>query len=130
LVTSRLDYANSLLVGSYSTLVKRLQLVQNNAARLITKTRRSEHITPVLKALRWLPVSVRAEFKIILIVFNCLNGNAPAYLKSLLQIYVPSRRSRSSKQTNQLVIPTSSRVFVRGLLGWQAQRFGMPFLII
>ncbi|KAF7648774.1 hypothetical protein LDENG_00152180, partial [Lucifuga dentata] len=44
----------------------RLQLIQNSAARLLTKTKKREHITPVLATLHWLPVSYRIDFKVLL----------------------------------------------------------------
>ena len=43
--------------------IERLQRIQNKAARLITRTRQRDHITPVLRALHWLPVCHRIEFK-------------------------------------------------------------------
>uniref|UniRef100_A0A8C6LVM5 Reverse transcriptase domain-containing protein n=1 Tax=Nothobranchius furzeri TaxID=105023 RepID=A0A8C6LVM5_NOTFU len=54
-VTCRLDYCNSPYAGLRQAPIARLQAVQNSAARLLTSTRRSEHITPVLRALHWLP---------------------------------------------------------------------------
>ncbi len=54
-VTSRLDYCNSLYIGASQTCVTRLQLVQNAAARLLKGKRKSEHITPILISLHWLP---------------------------------------------------------------------------
>lgn len=48
LVTSRIDYCNTLLIGVTSHLVNRLQLVQNAAARILTGTKRTEHVTPIL----------------------------------------------------------------------------------
>ena len=51
LVLSRLDYCNSLLVGLPQYLIKRLQGVQNAAARSILRTPRSEHISPLLQNL-------------------------------------------------------------------------------
>jgi len=55
-ISSRLDYCNSLQFGISDKLLRRLQAVQNAAARLVTGTRRREHITPVLRKLHWLPV--------------------------------------------------------------------------
>ena len=51
LVLSRLDYCNSVLVGLQASLIRRLQSVQNAAARLIYSIRRPEHITDALISL-------------------------------------------------------------------------------
>ena len=79
LVTSKLDNLNALLYGLPNYQIKRLQLVQNNAARIVSRARKCDNITPVLKKLHWLPVSVRIEFKILLLCFNSLQGIAPSY---------------------------------------------------
>ena len=52
-VLSRIDYCNSLLAGCPKQLIHKLQKVQNNAARLICRTPKFDHIYPVL---HWLPV--------------------------------------------------------------------------
>ena len=46
---SKLDCYNSLLIGIPDWLKRKLQLIQNNAGRLITKNKMSDHITPVFK---------------------------------------------------------------------------------
>ena len=51
LVLSHLDYCNSLLVGLPQYLIKRLQGVQNAAARSIFSTPKSDHISPLLQTL-------------------------------------------------------------------------------
>jgi len=61
-------------------LLRRLQSVQNAAARLVTGTRRCDHITPVLRQLHWLPVRQHVVFKIAGLVHQSLVGLAPAYL--------------------------------------------------
>ena len=66
LVTSRLDYRNALLYGLPQTALQRLQKVENGAARLITRTRKYEHVTPVLQRLHWLPVHLRPIYKVLL----------------------------------------------------------------
>ena len=96
LVTSRLDNCNALLIGIPSSLIDKLQKVQNSAARLITKSSFREHITPILYNLHWLPILYRIRFKILLLTFKCLNGMAPSYLSTLLELYTPSRTLRSA----------------------------------
>ena len=61
LVPSRLDYANALLYGISNTSLERIQKVQNAAARIVTLTRKRDHLTPVLFNLHWLPINERIE---------------------------------------------------------------------
>ena len=104
-VFSRLDYCNALFSGMTKKSIDRLQLVQNAAARVLTKTRMREHITPVLASLHWLPVVFRIDFKILLLVYKALNGMAPLYLSDCLDNYVPGRPLRSASQ-DLLEVPT------------------------
>ena len=64
LVTSRLDYCNSLLFCIPKTCIKRLQKMQNKAARLITKNPIRTNIIPILKELHWLSTKLHAMFTI------------------------------------------------------------------
>ena len=82
LVTSRLDYCNGLLCEITDELLCRLQKVQNNAARVVSGSKKYDHITPVLiKDLHWLPIRKRIEFKSMLLTFKCMQGCAPLYLR-------------------------------------------------
>ena len=106
LVSTRLDYCNSLLFGISGYLIQRLQRVQNFAARVVCQLRRENHITPILRQLHWLPVSKRIEFKVILITFKVLNGRSPKYLQELVSPYQPVRQLRSSNQ-GLLTVPST-----------------------
>ena len=69
-----------LYYGITDELMWRPQSVQNAAARLITSTRRCDHISPVLRQLHWLPVWQRVNYKIVTLVHRCLSGHVPSYL--------------------------------------------------
>ena len=80
MITSKLDYCNAILYGLPNCDLDKLYSIQKLAARLITGIRKYDHITPLLKQLHWLPVKRRIEYKIVLLVFKCLQGTAPEYL--------------------------------------------------
>jgi hypothetical protein len=58
LVTSQLDYGNVMLYGLPVNITNKLQRVQNTTARLISRTMKHQHITPILVSLHWLPGTI------------------------------------------------------------------------
>ena len=84
LVTSRLDYCNSLLHEIPARDLQKLQHVQNCLARVVAKAPRFCRSIPFLKSLHWLPIKFRIQFKMCTFVFRCLNDGQPSYLSSLL----------------------------------------------
>ena len=89
---------NSLLHGIPKYLVCTLQRVQNTAARIVTSTGKYDSITPIMFKLHWLPLHSRIIFKLLLIVYEALNGKAPSYISSLLSHRTCSWSLRSSGQ--------------------------------
>jgi hypothetical protein len=98
LVTSRLDNMNALLYNLPDFQIQKLQKIQNHAARIVKKSKKHDHITPLLFDLHWLPVKFRIDYKILLLVFKCLHGEGPEYLASLLEHYQQPIALRSVSQ--------------------------------
>ena len=96
--TSRIDSCNALLFGLPNFLIQRSQYVLNSAARVIVRSRKFDHIAPLLIELHWLPVEQRIIFKISLFTFKVINSLAPSYLSKLLEPYVLTCMLRSSSQ--------------------------------
>ena len=103
IIVCKLDYCNSLYYGVNKYLLNQLQLIQNAAAKAIVGLYKFDHLGDTLQELHWLPIIYRIDFKILLIVFKCLNGMGPDYLCSMLNfahfnhsIYLVEPRTFSS----------------------------------
>ena len=109
LVLSRLDYANALLSDCPLDSLNRLQKVQNNAARLVLKLKKTDHITPALKQLHWLPIQSRIKYKLCLHCHNFFVGSSPIFISEILSVYKPTRSLRSSNDQFTLVEPRTNK---------------------
>ena len=109
-VSSHIDYCNGLLAGLPRSCLAPLQRIQNTAARLITRTKKHEHITPILRSLHWLQVHDRVIFKVLLLTYKIVHNSAPSYLQHLVSLRtVPSsstsRRLRSHSNAHLQLAP-------------------------
>ena len=73
LVSSRLDYANSILYGAPKSQIAKLQSQQNALARVVIKSS-SGSARPLLQELHWLPMASRIEFKIAALTYKVLDS--------------------------------------------------------
>ena len=103
-VTARLDYCNSLMFGSPPS--QKLQRVQNMAAKMVSRKKKFDHVTPIFKFLHWLPVEYHIQFKVLLLTFRAMNGIAPQHLTDIISTHQPRQLLRNSHAL-ELNIPKS-----------------------
>jgi endonuclease/exonuclease/phosphatase family metal-dependent hydrolase len=109
LVHSKLDYCNSLYLNLPSSQIRRLQLVQNAAAQIVSRTSRIHHVTPILKSLHWLKIPERIKYKTLSLTYSAIQFNQPAYLRSSISMQ-SSRSTRSSSLITLSRPPLTSRL--------------------
>ena len=110
-VLCHIDFCNSLIFGLPQRQIKKLQTIQNSAARLVTQTRKYESITPVLRNLHWLPVLSRISFKLLVFAYECFHEIAPSYLTELLILHQTTRTLRSSSKRLFAIPPIATKTY-------------------
>jgi len=85
LILSKIDYCNAVLHGAPSYSIKKLQHMQNNAARIVLQAPRRSHASPLLRMLHWLPIQHRIDYKVALLTFKVRNTSTPSYFCHLIQ---------------------------------------------
>ena len=104
LVQSRMDYGNGVLVGLPAYLTRRLQSILNAAARLIYSLRTRDHTTDALISLNWLRVPERIQYKLAVLAYKVLHGDAPRYLGPPTRVDdLPGRRTLRSNNANRIL---------------------------
>ena len=111
LITSCLDFCNSILYSLPNKQIERLQQIQNQAVRTLKRIPRRNHITPGLRELHWLRIHDRIIFQILLLTHKAVNNTAPEYLYDLIRLNVKSTsiRTRASFDPCLLCVPPISK---------------------
>ena len=108
-VASRIDNCNAILAGAPKATTDKLQRVLNAAARVVSGTHKFDRGLSRLihDELHWLDVPQRVVYKLGVMVFSCLHGQAPQYLSDFCQPVsgVASRQHLRSASRRQLVVP-------------------------
>ena len=125
LVFSRLFYCSSVWSNTSKENVKKLQLVQNFAARIVVGLRKYDHVTPALKELKWLNITDQLYFRDAVLVFKSLHHLTPYYLSEKFKRN-SEMHSRVTRNVNDLHLPlcrlvTGQRTFsFRGAKMWNS----------
>ena len=80
LVFSKMFYCSSVWSNTFKINIKKLQLIQNFACRIITGSQKYDHVTPLLHQLNWLSVNEILQLRDSVMPFKCVNNLAPDYL--------------------------------------------------
>ena len=100
LVSSHLDYCNSLFCSLSSPNATRLQYVQNALARFVTGASKYTQITSSLRTLHWLPIRQQIIFKTLVLVYKYLTTGQPKYFAPYLSLYKSAVNTRRSNPKN------------------------------
>ena len=114
LVSSRLDYCNSLLYNTKKAYTSRLQRVQNALCRTVCKLNKYCHVTPFLHKLHWLPIHYRILFKYNLLIYKATHLSQPPYLSALIRRSDLTRGNRLSISLSKPNKRSGLRSFIAG----------------
>ena len=103
LVLSKLDYCNSLLLGTPECYLDHFHAIQSMACRVICKLRKFDRVNSSMKALHRLKIREHIVYKVANLVYRCHNGTAPSYLNDLLPVHQTVRTLKYSTSTIALV---------------------------
>ena len=109
LISCRLDYCNSILYNVPKSKTDRLQRIQNQYARILTKSPRREHITPVLMKLHWLKIQDRIIYKMLMLTYKSYYNMAPPYLCELINKKESHVNTHLGTDHHQLIMPPISK---------------------
>ena len=126
MIFSTLDYCNVLYYGLNSNLIKKMQRVQNCAARLVLKINRFDKVDldEVYKKLHWLRIKERIVYKVLLIVHKSVHGVAPDELSALFHVVHSDRTKKLvAKKCNGVI--GDRAISVCGPKLWNALPLGM-----
>ena len=97
-IFSRLYYCSTVWSNTTKENIKKLQLIQNFACRIVLGLKKYDHITEGLKSLNWLNVNDRLLVNDLLMVHKCIHDLVPSYLtgKFIQRSKIHSRNTRGS----------------------------------
>ena len=110
LVFSKLFYCSSVWSNTSQSNIAKLQAVQNFACRIVSGSKKYDHVTPILRQLKWLPVKQHLYYRNSITAFKCTNGLAPGYLSDQFtkRSSISTRKTRNSQLLNIPLFKTAT----------------------
>ena len=110
LVFSKLFYCSSVWSNTSQSNIAKLQAVQNFACRIVSGSKKYDHVTPILRQLKWLPVKQHMYYRDSIMAFKCMNGLSPGYLSDQFtkRSSISTRKTRNSQLLNIPLFKTAT----------------------
>ena len=102
----------SVLHGTPSSTIQKLQRIQNNVARIVLQGPRRSDVNLLLQTLHWLPVKQRVNYKLAVLTFKTQQTSSPQYLNQHISLHTSARNTRSSS-VPLLCVPFRRTSFAR-----------------
>ena len=102
---SKVYYCSSIWCNTSEENIKKVQLIQNYAARIIVgNVGKYDHVSPLLKELAWLPIKEHLQYRDAVLMHKCIYNQAPSYLS---QMFIKRKQihDRETRNQNELDIP-------------------------
>jgi len=112
LILSRIEHCNSVLHGAPSSIIQKLQRVQNNAARIVLQAPQRSDVNSLLQTPHWLPVEQRINYKLAVLTLKTQKTSSPQYLSQYISLRTTARNTRSSS-VPLLCVPFRRTPFAR-----------------
>ena len=110
LVLSHLDYFNAILANLPANAISKMQGVQNIASCIVLQDEQATSTTTCLQKLHWVLIKQCIKFKILTLLYKCLNEEAPSCLHYLLTVNPISDQSmHTNTKFKQLIVPFMKR---------------------
>ena len=103
-VFSKLFYCSTVWSSTSKKNIRKLQLVQNYACRIVAGLRKYDHVSEALKSLKWLNVRDKLLFNDLVMVYKCLKNLTAGYLNRRFQ-YRAKTQQRVTKKNKDLTLP-------------------------
>jgi len=96
-------YCSKAWANTFEHDMSKLQSIQNFATRIVTRARKYDHVTPVPKELKWLPVATQSYLRNAVMAFKCVPSCVSEYQYLSSQFIKRREMSRCTTRSSQML---------------------------